>query len=481
MKCLERINAEVVVDLASGVDLSGKLNKKAKTLSGGQKRKLQMAIMFAGGSAVCCVDEVSTGLDPISRRRIWEILLAERGRRTIILTTHYLDEADFLADDIAIMYKGTMRASGTAASLKHTYGDGYTVKLPTLTQFEPELSGEVHRSQSRHQTVYRVATAALAGELAAALERQGLADYQISGPTMEELFIKVTGETIESAEEITEKKKKKAKNEEDSKASEAVINITEEDYKLSEGRPISVVKQWWILLCKRFRILRRRWIPYFVAVAFAIAGAGVAPTLINSVRTAIPCPKPADLIYDSTYRNDLGSSFYGSSSYYRTSGDTLSSKTLVFGPKDRLDDDRLNILANVYSVNHTRNYGTSLYGYRNGTQIKDQLRLVSTYEEFQNAIRDDWRRQDSSFSSRYFDYTPYTSIKGGVWLGDDKSEPTILINPRRSDSPNQMLNVSPYDQIRCEGANSSRYTTCSQMVCQSRRPTTHSHPRRFQI
>jgi ATP-binding cassette subfamily A (ABC1) protein 3 len=79
-------------------------------------------MMFAGGSAVCCVDEVSTGLDPISRRRIWEILLAERHRRTIIMTTHFLDEADYLADNIVIMYKGSLRAEGTAATLKNRFG-----------------------------------------------------------------------------------------------------------------------------------------------------------------------------------------------------------------------------------------------------------------------------------------------------------------------------------------------------------------------
>lgn len=83
----------MISELVRMCDLENKLPFKAKTLSGGQKRKLQLAMMFAGGSKVCCVDEVSTGLDPISRRHIWEILLAERSRRTIIMTTHFLDEA----------------------------------------------------------------------------------------------------------------------------------------------------------------------------------------------------------------------------------------------------------------------------------------------------------------------------------------------------------------------------------------------------
>lgn len=119
---------------------------------------------------------MSTGLDPISRRRIWEILLAERTRRTIIMTTHFLDEADYLADDVAIMYKGTLRAAGTSASLKHTYGDGYTVKLPYHTDVGLQISGPLHKEHSRHQTVYRVSTAALAAELAEQLEKHQLSD-----------------------------------------------------------------------------------------------------------------------------------------------------------------------------------------------------------------------------------------------------------------------------------------------------------------
>ncbi|KAF1939204.1 hypothetical protein EJ02DRAFT_497700 [Clathrospora elynae] len=234
LKCLSSVNEEVAQDLAKGVDLQRKLKARVKTLSGGQTRKLQMAMMFAGGSQVCCVDEVSTGLDPISRRRIWEILLAERARRTIIMTTHFLDEADYLADEVAIMYKGSLRASGTIASLKHSYGDGYTVKLAAQSSFEPQLSGDVQKEQLRNQTVYRVATPALAAELVDVLEKQKLQDYQVSGPSMEELFLKVTGDQIHSTEEesvdevVTE-----------TKEHSVTINVTKTDYKLTEGRPVT--------------------------------------------------------------------------------------------------------------------------------------------------------------------------------------------------------------------------------------------------
>src|SRR5690242_2973817 len=88
---------DTIEDLIRACDLGHKIKARSSTLSGGQKRKLQLAMMFTGGSRVCCVDEVSSGLDPLSRRKIWEILLAERGDRTFLLTTHFLDEADVLA------------------------------------------------------------------------------------------------------------------------------------------------------------------------------------------------------------------------------------------------------------------------------------------------------------------------------------------------------------------------------------------------
>jgi ATP-binding cassette subfamily A (ABC1) protein 3 len=354
------------------------------------------------------------------------------------LTTHYLDEADFLADDIAIMFKGSLRASGTSASLKHSYGDGYTVKLPYHSNIEPQISGKVHREQSRHQTVYRVATAALAAELVEELERSNLHDYQLSGPTMEELFIKVTGETIHAVEEPSDNEKV-AKI----KAADVVVNVSENNYELTEGKPISVFKQWWILLNKRFRIFKRRWIPYFVAVAFAIAGAGVAPLLIKSVTVPMTCPVPADLIDDRAYRRDFGTSHYSYSSSYTTS--EIYRKKYVFGPAGKIDDKQLDLMASVYSTNHTKSYSSySTYGYTNSTQLRDELLLVNTYDEFREAIRDNWKAV-TAFNDRQgyspLSYAPFTTLNGGVWMGDEKSRPTVLVNVRSTESSNQMLNM----------------------------------------
>lgn len=347
LKCLSAVNNEVVNDLVKGVDLQEKLPAQAKTLSGGQKRKLQLAMMFAGGSRVCCVDEVSTGLDPISRRRIWEILLAERRHRTIIMTTHFLDEADYLADDIAIMYKGSLRASGTSASLKHAHGNGYTVKLPIQSDIDIQISAPFEKEQSRHQTVYRVRTGAAAAELVDKLELHGLRDYQLSGPTMEELFLKITGDSILPTEERSNETSTA-----ELKGHQVAVSGSDIDYELTEGRPISMLQQWWILFFKRVYILKRRWVPYFVALAFALVGAGIAPYLIKSYHIPIKCPTQADLINDFSYRSDFGSRFWGERGFFEGE-DPNDSRLYVFGPSGSLDEARLTLMADTYSINHT--------------------------------------------------------------------------------------------------------------------------------
>jgi ATP-binding cassette subfamily A (ABC1) protein 3 len=73
-------------------DLLDKQNAAARTLSGGQQRKLQLAISFVGGSKICCIDEASSGLDSLSRRNVWSIIRNGNTRRTVLMTTHFLDE-----------------------------------------------------------------------------------------------------------------------------------------------------------------------------------------------------------------------------------------------------------------------------------------------------------------------------------------------------------------------------------------------------
>uniref|UniRef100_G1LF49 P-type phospholipid transporter n=1 Tax=Ailuropoda melanoleuca TaxID=9646 RepID=G1LF49_AILME len=106
-----------------------KLKSKTSQLSGGMKRKLSVALAFVGGSKVVILDEPTAGVDPYSRRGIWELLLKYRQGRTIILSTHHMDEADILGDRIAIISHGKLCCVGSSLFLKNQLGTGYYLTL----------------------------------------------------------------------------------------------------------------------------------------------------------------------------------------------------------------------------------------------------------------------------------------------------------------------------------------------------------------
>lgn len=111
------------------VALGEKLHSFAKDLSGGMKRKLSVAIAFCGDSKVIFLDEPTSGMDPFSRRFTWNVIRSYRENRCIVLTTHFMDEADILGDRIAIMAEGQLRCVGSSLFLKKAYGVGYNLTI----------------------------------------------------------------------------------------------------------------------------------------------------------------------------------------------------------------------------------------------------------------------------------------------------------------------------------------------------------------
>jgi ATP-binding cassette subfamily A (ABC1) protein 3 len=101
----------------------------SKTLSGGQKRKLSVAIAMIGDSKIVLLDEPTSGMDTSARRRLWEMLKKNKAGRIVILTTHYMDEADILGDRIAIMAEGDVQCTGSSLFLKNRYGVGYNLTI----------------------------------------------------------------------------------------------------------------------------------------------------------------------------------------------------------------------------------------------------------------------------------------------------------------------------------------------------------------
>ncbi len=111
-----------VKEVISRFDLGEVQNKRAKTLSGGWQRRLSIAMALVTDPDILFLDEPTLGLDVIARRELWETILQLKSKTTIILTTHYLEEAEHLCDRIAVMSKGVITAVGTSKELEEKAG-----------------------------------------------------------------------------------------------------------------------------------------------------------------------------------------------------------------------------------------------------------------------------------------------------------------------------------------------------------------------
>lgn len=111
-------DAMYLEEIISTFALEEVLNQKAKTLSGGYKRRLSIAIALISKPQVLFLDEPTLGLDVLARRELWKIILKLKGKITIILTSHYLEEIENLSDRVAILYKGRLLKVGTTEEIK---------------------------------------------------------------------------------------------------------------------------------------------------------------------------------------------------------------------------------------------------------------------------------------------------------------------------------------------------------------------------
>ncbi|KAG2766856.1 ABC transporter A family member 1 [Phytophthora cactorum] len=201
----EEVNTKI-----TEVGLTEKRRVFAGSLSGGMKRKLSVAICLLGDSSLVFLDEPTSGMDPYSRRSTWEILLNNRANRVMVLTTHFMDEADILGDRIAIMAEGQLRCCGSSLFLKNRYGAGYNFTLvkssdPAAPCKEAQLQSLITARVSAAKVLSNVgaeiafqlpldSTASfpqLFEELDEKMRDLGVLSYGISVTTLEEVFIKV--------------------------------------------------------------------------------------------------------------------------------------------------------------------------------------------------------------------------------------------------------------------------------------------------
>eukprot|EP01016_Furgasonia_blochmanni_P039228 TRINITY_DN4844_c0_g3_i5.p1 TRINITY_DN4844_c0_g3~~TRINITY_DN4844_c0_g3_i5.p1 ORF type:complete len:272 (-),score=35.08 TRINITY_DN4844_c0_g3_i5:61-876(-) len=130
---------EEVKTRLSYVNLNDVENALVGTFSGGMKRRLSIAISSIGDPRIIFLDEPTTGMDPKSRRQVWELIQNMKKERLIVLTTHAMEEADALSDRIMVMVDGYARCIGTSLYLKNNFGAGYRLSLVT----EPVHANEV--------------------------------------------------------------------------------------------------------------------------------------------------------------------------------------------------------------------------------------------------------------------------------------------------------------------------------------------------
>uniref|UniRef100_A0A8D2QTB3 ATP binding cassette subfamily A member 2 n=1 Tax=Zosterops lateralis melanops TaxID=1220523 RepID=A0A8D2QTB3_ZOSLA len=206
------------------LELSNKRHCQVQTLSGGMKRKLSVAIAFVGGSRAVILDEPTAGVDPYARRAIWDLILKYKPGRTILLSTHHMDEADLLGDRIAIISHGKLKCCGSPLFLKSTYGDGYKLTVvkkqsdphsplshssvspcsePRVSQFiKKYVASCLLISDTNTELSYILPSEAvkkgcferLFQHLEQSLEELDLTSFGLMDTTLEEVFLKVSEE-----------------------------------------------------------------------------------------------------------------------------------------------------------------------------------------------------------------------------------------------------------------------------------------------
>lgn len=113
------------------VRLSHVRKATVSTFSGGMRRRISLAISAIGNPKVIFMDEPTTGMDPKTRRQVWQMIKNLKKDRVLILTTHSMEEADALSDRIAVIANGCLKCIGTSLYLKNNFGDGYRLTLVT--------------------------------------------------------------------------------------------------------------------------------------------------------------------------------------------------------------------------------------------------------------------------------------------------------------------------------------------------------------
>jgi len=372
---------EALHEVIRACDLTSKMSSRAGSLSGGQKRKLQLACMFVGGSTVCLMDEVTTGLDPLSRRVIWDIILAERSKRSMLFTTHFLDEGEVLADHIVLLSKGKIKCQGSVAQLKNEFGGGYSVHVP-FREGIPDMGFPATRHQDR--LVYNTPDSRSAGTLISKLEKDGHTEVALQGPTIESVFLRLTTDVEEAM------KKDGTALPNGAPGATAGAGTATPARQLKSGKPTSSFRQILALMRKRFTILPRYWIPPLLALFLP----GFIPSQMRLMLSSYETPAcdTVKTIFNSPSRLDLNLRYM-----YQTSDGY--SNPIPYGPRSA--NDSLWRTIRDYPIGSGFNLTQENYA--------GKFPVQDSYDSFR----------------KYIEANHGKVYDGGVYMGDDSHPVTI--------------------------------------------------------
>ena len=203
----------LVQQLLHKVTLTPYADRVCGTYSGGNKRKLSLAIALVGSPAVVFLDEPSSGMDPVSRRHMWDIIMRERKQRSIVLTTHSMEECEALCTRIGIMTAGRLQCLGGQQHLKSKYGGGYTLEMRVADAKAEALPARMvrlfpgaqldqsHAGKLTYELPKFEATGGKSlAEVFETMERHkdalGILDYSASQPSLESIFLAIADKDI---------------------------------------------------------------------------------------------------------------------------------------------------------------------------------------------------------------------------------------------------------------------------------------------
>ncbi|XP_066182901.1 ATP-binding cassette sub-family A member 13 [Sylvia atricapilla] len=296
---------EQVSGALEDVNLSQHQYKPVGALSGGMKRRLSIAISFIGNSKTVVLDEPTSGVDPCSRRSIWDVLLKYKAGCTLIFTTHHLDEAEVLSDRIAILQRGQLRCCGSPSYLRETYGQGHSltlIKKPSVFEIQdPKHIVQVTSLVQTHipeaflkensgteltyvipERADKMSFKGLFQALDQSLQHLHVTGYGISDTTLEEVFLKLLQDSekmpyVPRATHLDHK------------------NGAESVYVSLAGAPSVcgahlVLIQVVALLMKRFQHIRRDWRGSLSSVLLPVLFVALAMALFSVKPLAIDYP-----------------------------------------------------------------------------------------------------------------------------------------------------------------------------------------------